>query len=113
MGFPGSHVTWGLYPHPFICGTWAASAEYLTEGHSIGSKAGSDASWLPSAGDCRLMGKPMGSGATETWVQILALTSLSLSERQANEDDTSTSFPGWLRELMEMRGPVLSTVPDT
>lgn len=42
------------------------------------------------------MGKNVGSGITETWVQILDLTFLNLSERQENEDDNSTHILGWL-----------------
>lgn len=38
----------------------------------------------------------MGSGPTGTWVQIPALPVLNLSEKQVNEDDSSTYFLGRL-----------------
>ena len=49
----------------------------------------------PLLEDQRPVGSSMGSGTTETRVQILALPVLNLSEKQVNEDD-STYFLGCL-----------------
>lgn len=61
----------------------------MTEGHGIGSKVVSDTS---------LVGKKLGFRAAETWVPVLALTFLNVSEGQASGDDKWIVLPflGWL-----------------